>query len=70
MNINLDLTKIVDIQFADIDHKDYPDYSDAYIYEAYIDLGDGLFRNLVSYELDWLNNQRDFVYEKLMDYIH
>ena len=30
----MDLTKVDDIEFDGIDHKDYPDYSDAYISSA------------------------------------
>ena len=65
----LDLTKIVDIEFDGIDHSDYPDYSDVFISRAFIK-EDGHWLELTDKELDWLNDQREFVYEKLMEWIH
>ena len=63
--MTLDLNKISNIQFEDIDHSDYPDYSDAYVsYAEY----DG--EEMTDEQLDTLNDEyRDFVYEKLMNHI-
>lgn len=58
------LENITDIVFEDIDHNDYPDYCDAHIVSAKcngIDLDDN--------EIDQLNEDRDWLYDKLMDYI-
>ena len=81
----LNLANIVDIKFDGINHSDAPDYCDAYISDAWLEIGVEefnqttmptnnrgfkLYRQLSEDELDWLNDQRDFVYEKLMDEIH
>lgn len=86
MKPTLKLKNIVGIKFDGIDHRDAPDYCDAFITEAWILEHDGFFaaiayglfaallpypfRKLTDAELDWLNDQSDFVYEKLMDEIH
>lgn len=50
----------------DINHCDYPDYCDAYISSAYWeDTGE----ELTEEELDWLNDQADFRYEAIIDWI-
>ena len=60
----LDYSKIDMIEFDGIDPDDYPDFSDAYIcYAEY----DG--REMTDEELDILNDDHDFVYDKLMDFI-
>jgi len=63
--MKLDLTKIDNIEFDGIDHNDYPDYCDAYITSADYD---GI--PMSDEQLDELNENSDFVYEKLMDYLH
>jgi len=60
-----DLKKINNIVFEDIDYKDSPDFCDAFISSAVY--GD---REMTEEELDELNNDRDFVYDKLMDYLY
>jgi hypothetical protein len=60
----LDYSKIDMIEFDGIDPDDYPDFNDAYIcYAEY----DG--REMTDEELDLLNDDHDFVYDKLMDFI-
>lgn len=62
--MKMDLSKISNIEFEGIDHDDYPDFSDAYISDAeYKD------RQVTEEELEWLNEQNDFKYEQLIDYI-
>ena len=61
----LDYTKIEDIEFSGIDHKDAPDYCDAYISSA---LYDG--REMSEDELEVLNEDHDFVYDKLQSNLH
>ena len=56
---------IDNIEFDGIDHNDYPDYCDAYIVTCDIDGVEATLQQL--YEL---NQDRDFVYEKLMDYLY
>lgn len=66
----LDLSKICDAKIEGIDHCDAPDYVDAYISEAWFDEGDGKFRELTESEIDWLNDQSDYVYKKVIDWIY
>jgi hypothetical protein len=63
--VKLDYTKISNIEFDGIDHKDYPDYCDAYIVNADYD---GV--EITEEQLEEINDNRDFVYEKLMDYLY
>lgn len=61
----IDKDKIDNIVFDGIDHDDFPDYCDAFICSA-----DCNGRAMTEEELDALNDDRDFVYEKLMDYLY
>lgn len=69
--MKLDLSKVVDIECDGIDMADYPDFCDSCIKSASLDLGHGNFRDLTESELDDINeNHREFVYEKVWNYIH
>lgn len=61
----LDYSKITVLEFDDIDHNDAPDYCDAYILNA---LYDG--REMTPEQLEIINEDSDFVYEALMDYLY
>ena len=64
--MNLDLSKIEDIEFDGIDHNDYPDYCDAFIESATYK-----GRDLTEEELEWVGDDNSmWVYEKLMDYLY
>ncbi len=64
--MNLDLSKISNIEFEDIDHNDAPDYCDVFIPSA--DYGD---RQMTEEELDWLHdNHSEFIHEQLMEYLY
>ena len=64
--MNLDLSKIEDIEFDGIDHSDYPDYCDAFITSATYN-----GRDLTEEELEWVGDDNSmWVYEKLMDYLY
>ena len=63
--VNLDYKLISNIQFDGIDHKDYPDYCDAYIVSAEYN-----GEQMTEEQIEELNDDRDFVYESLMDYLH
>ena len=61
----MNIDKVENIIFADIDHKDYPDYSNDYIESAEID-----GTPLTDEELESLrDNYPNWFYEKLFDYI-
>jgi hypothetical protein len=61
--LNYDL--IDNIEFEGINHNDYPDYCDAYIISAEYD-----GREMTEEEIEELNNDLSFVYEKLMDFLY
>ena len=64
--MNLDLSKVEDIEFEGINHDDYPDYCDAFVTSATYK-----GRDLSEEELEWVGDEHsDWVYEKLMDYLH
>lgn len=57
--------EITNIAFDGIDHNDSPDFCDAYIVSAE--------RNgvpLSEDEIDEINDDKDFVHEKLMEYLY
>jgi hypothetical protein len=58
----MDKTKVSNIKFEDVDYKDYPDFCDCFI--SYAEL-DGV--PMTEVELQELNEDRDFVHEKLID---
>jgi len=62
--MNIDLTKVCDVEVDGIDTRDYPDFCDAFISEAWYKDTNGI-RELTETELDWLNEQHDFVYEQV-----
>lgn len=61
---NIDYSKVDNIEFDGIDYKDYPDFCDAYISYA-----EHNGEKMTDEQLDQLNEDRDFVYEKLMNYL-
>ena len=62
--INLDYAKISDVEVDGIDTADYPDFCDAFI--AYAEY-DG--KEMTDEQLDALNEDSDFVYEAVQDYL-
>ncbi len=64
-NREINLKKIDNIVFDQIDFKDSPDFSDAYILSA--DMNGVPMSDL---ELDALNEERDFVHTELLKYLY
>jgi len=62
----LDTSKIRVTSVADVDTKDYPDFCDAYIEEA--EWEDGT--SLTDDELEELNEDGEFVYEAIMNWLY
>ena len=63
--IEIDYEYVTDIEFDKINHSDAPDYCDAYICAAcYHDI------EMCEELLDKLNEDRDFVYDKLINYLY
>lgn len=65
MKIQLDYSLITNVQVSGIDMNDYPDFCDAYIESA-----DYNGKPMTEEELEVLNEDSDYVYEKVNDYIH
>jgi hypothetical protein len=63
--LKLNYDAIEDVTFDDIDFKDSPDFSDAYIDSAWYD-----GREMTEEELDTLNEDGDYVYQKLMEHLY
>jgi hypothetical protein len=62
--MTLDYSKITNIEFDGINHKDYPDYCDAYIANADYD---GV--EMTEEQLQLLNEDSMFVYDTLIETI-
>lgn len=62
---NMDYTKITDIEFDGINHRDAPDYCDAFIKSASYD-----GKEMNEEQLELINDDADFVHEKLIEYIN
>lgn len=60
----IDIAKLQDIEVDNVDMSDYPDFCDAYISAARIE-----GRNLTEEELEEINNNSEFVYEKVVESI-
>jgi len=65
MSIQLDYSKISNVQVDGIDHDDYPDFCDAYISSADYD-----GREMTEEELEELNQDSDYVYEKVQNHLY
>jgi hypothetical protein len=61
----MDTQKVKVLNFDDVDHKDHPDYTSAYISEAEYN---GI--PMTEDQLNELNEDSDFVYEELMKFIY
>lgn len=57
--------KIENIELAGIDMNDYPDFCDAYIVSATID-----GKQMTSQQIDEINENSDFVYKCVMNYLY
>jgi len=60
----MDYKKIDNIEIDGIDTKDYPDFCDAYISSADYD-----GKPMTDEQLDELNEDGDYVYGRIMDYL-
>ena len=68
--MKFDELHIDDVVVEGIDYSDYPDFCDAYIKSATIIEDDGRVRDATDEELDMLNDDRDFVYSKVLEFIY
>lgn len=63
--LNLDYSKIEDVAVGGIDTSDYPDFCDAFIESASYD-----GHPMSDLELDSLNDDRDYVYEEVLNWVY
>ena len=68
--VQLDYSKIHDIEVDGIDTRDYPDFCDAYIASATIENEDGTFRDATEDEVEEMNEDSDFVYTAVENYLY
>lgn len=61
----MDNTKIDNVELDDVDTKDYPDFCDAFIVSA-----DYNGIAMTEEELNEINEDRDFVYEKVLEHLY
>ena len=61
----MDTSKITNVMIDGIDHSDYPDYCDAFIESADYD-----GKPMTDEQLDEINENSDFVYDKVMEEIY
>ena len=69
-DIKLDYSKISNVQVGGVDMADYPDFCDAYIASATIENEDGTFRDATDDEIEEMNEDGDFVYEQVENYLY
>lgn len=60
--MELDYDRLADLEVDGIDHRDAPDFCDAFICSGSYRMDDGTYRDLTEEELDELNNDGDLVY--------
>jgi hypothetical protein len=60
----MDKSKIDNVELDGINHKDAPDYVDAFIYSADYD-----GKKMTEAQLDEINDDSDYVYEQVMNQI-
>ena len=63
--IEIDYSKIEVVEVDGVDHNDYPDYCDAYISKACIG-----GQKATQKQLDILNDNDEYRYEAVMDFIN
>ena len=66
----IDITKVADLEFENVNGWDAPDFVDAYISAASIQNEDGSWRTATEEELDEINENTDFVYNNLINQIN
>ena len=68
-DMKIDSKHVTDVEFDGINHNDCPDYVDAFISEASI-LDGKVWREATDEELELINDDYDFMYEKLQEFLH
>jgi len=63
--MKIDLSQVEDVEIDGINPRDYPDFCDAFILEASYK-----GREMTDEELEALNEDSDFVYDKVMESLY
>jgi hypothetical protein len=63
--MKIDTSQVEDIEIDGINPRDYPDFCDAFILEATYK-----GREMTDEELEALNEDSDFVYDKVMEHLY
>jgi|18_taG_2_1085343.scaffolds.fasta_scaffold21120_6 hypothetical protein len=63
--MKIDLKQVEDVELADIDTSDYPDFCDAYVYSATYK-----GREATEDECDALTEDKDFLYEQINNHLY
>ena len=63
--MKIDLSQVEDVEIDGINPRDYPDFCDAFILEATYK-----GREMTDEELEALNEDSDFVYDKVMESLY
>jgi len=66
----MNVLKFIDIQIAGVNTRDYPDFVDTFIESATAVLEDGSMREATEDELNELTEDRDLVYDLIIDYLY
>ena len=67
----VDMSKVSDLEVDDVDPRDYPDFSDAFISAGSYEYEPGKYRDLTDEELEWINNHHpDVAHELAFDQLH
>lgn len=67
--MNLNLKQVFGVEVENVQMSDYPDFCDAYISKAYYQNSRGS-RELTEEELDKLNENGEYVYQQVMDFLY
>ena len=69
--INLDISKVFNVDIAGIDMSDYPDFVDAFVESAEYEYTPGQYRELTQDELDHLNNEESsWLYQQVWEQVN
>jgi hypothetical protein len=63
------LKEFIDFELDGIDHRDYPDFVDAYICNAKVKLHNGEIREATDAEIEKLNQDSGLIYELVIGQI-
>ena len=66
---NAGIKQVADLEFDNVNGADAPDFVDAYICRASV-LHEGVWQDATEDEIDEMNEDADFVYENLINWMY